>query len=157
MEKGLVSQLNILETQLRHKSDIIFKISKNINVQIPGTDSLTANLAEVRNRFALNKLDADNLSEESITRFNEPYHQLLVMQDELLIIAQADSLQAKNQEFRELNTELEGTSLRISNERRRLNQQIDNYNKYINGFFNIAIAQVFGFREWPNLPPVLGE
>lgn len=51
------------------------------------------------------------------------------------------------QNFRELQSQLEGTENRISVERRRYNETVKSYNTYVNRFPNKLFASMYGFEE----------
>lgn len=157
MEKGLKSRWSLIESEYQHKSDVIFSLSKNISDNLDADLPVFDSLRQVRNTVAMVKIDTDNFTAKNLDQFRAAYQQLLGLQARLVNIARGYPAIFDNQEYRELITELEGTELRIANERRRFNEQVALYNKYVNGFFNLAISQVFGFKEWPEMQPILGE
>ena len=156
-ERELVAQWMLIESEYRHKSDIIYELSEfvssSVNQEIPVVDRVRL----ARNAAATVKVSTDEISEESLEQFRVAFRQLIDLQLEIFQLSQDYPEINDSQEYRELVAELDGTEIRIANERRRLNEQVAIYNKYINGFFNLAIAQVFGFREWPVFTPILGE
>lgn len=157
MEKGLESRWSLLESEYQHKSDVIFSLSKNISTGLEDQYPVFDSLRQVRNAVAMVKIDTDNFTVESLDQFREAYQELLHLQGRLVALGREHPEISNNQEYRELIAELEGTELRIANERRRFNEQVVLYNKYVNGFFNLAISQVFGFKDWPEFTPILGE
>ena len=54
-----------------------------------------------------------------------------------------------NQNFQELQAQLEGTENRISVERRNFNQATQDYNTFIRKFPQNLIANMFGFEKKP--------
>ena len=156
-EKTLVSQWTLIEAEYRHKSDLIFDISKYIEGASEDEIALVEQVRDARNLAATIKIDPTEISEAQLEQFREAYKELIDLQNELKQLGRNSSQISGSQEYREMLAELAGTEIRIANERRRLNEQIVLYNKYINGFFNIALAQVLGFHEWPVFTPILGE
>lgn len=157
MEKGLREQWGVIESQYALKSDIVQKLSKNVADNVEGDFTIYTELDQARNEAAMVTVDTDNFTAEALAPYLSAYSKIIAIQKELLEIADQSEEATDNQEFREIVTELEGNEIRISNERRRLNEQVELYNKYINNFFNLAIAQVFGFKDWPLIAPILGE
>ena len=51
-----------------------------------------------------------------------------------------------NQNFRDLQAQLEGTENRIAVARDRYNNAVSNYNKYVRGFINQIVAKKYGFE-----------
>lgn len=157
LEKGLKEQWNLIESLYGQKSDILLSLSKHISDNTDEENPIFDELIKIRNTAAKINVDTDKLSDEDISEFKEAYRELIATQAELLELARQFPDVYNNQEYRELKTEIEGNEIRIANERRRLNEHIELYNKYVNGFFNLAIAQLFGFHEWPFFAPILGE
>jgi LemA protein len=157
MERSLTSQLTLIESQYQLKSDVIFELSKNLNSNLEEELAIAENIRLTRNAAAKIDLDPANLTEEKLNQFRSAFKEIIALQNELIQISKDYPEISNSQVFRELLTELESTEIRIANERRRLNEQVNIYNKYINGFFNIALAQVLGFRDWPVFTPILGE
>lgn len=157
MEKDLVEKWLIIESQYQHKSDVIFGLSRSIEGNLDQDMPLFNQVTKVRNSAAQITVDIDNINDESLIAFREAYAELIALQVQLLDLSKQYPDPVDTQDFRELKAELEGTEIRIANERRRMNEQVANYNKYINGFFNLAIAQAFGFNDWPLFTPILGE
>ena len=52
-----------------------------------------------------------------------------------------------NQNFMELQAQLEGTENRISVERKRFNKVAQGYNTYIRQFPNVIFSGMFGFQQ----------
>lgn len=64
----------------------------------------------------------------------------------LLVVERYPDLKA-NQNFLELQTQLEGTENRIALERKRFNESAQNYNTRIKQFPALVFARMFGFTE----------
>jgi len=54
-----------------------------------------------------------------------------------------------NENFRDLQVQLEGTENRIAVERRKFNETAQDYNKYIKSFPELITAKIFGFDPKP--------
>lgn len=157
LEKDLIAQWSLIELEYQSKSDVIFNLSKLIKEADTVDHEVINDLLIARNVAAEVKVDLADLDADTFTEFREAYKDLLMIQEQLLQIANNIPDLSGTQKYRELKAELEGNEIRISNERRRFNEQVDLYNKYINGFFNIAIAQLFGFDDWFMFNLIPGE
>jgi LemA protein len=65
----------------------------------------------------------------------------------LLAVAERYPDLKANQNFLELQAQLEGTENRIATERRRFNEQVKIFNTYIRKFPNNMVANMFGFEK----------
>ena len=66
----------------------------------------------------------------------------------MVVVERYPELKA-NQNFLELQSQLEGTENRISVERRKFNESARNYNTYIKLFPKNMLANMFGFEKKP--------
>lgn len=64
----------------------------------------------------------------------------------MVVVEQYPDLKA-NQNFRDLQAQLEGTENRIAVERRRFNEVAQSYNSYIRKFPQVIYAGWFGFEN----------
>ena len=66
----------------------------------------------------------------------------------MVISEQYPNLKA-NENFRDLQAQLEGTENRISVERRKFNEEVKQYNAYVRSFPRNIIAGMFNFSPKP--------
>jgi LemA protein len=66
----------------------------------------------------------------------------------LVVVERYPELKA-NQNYRDLQTQLEGTENRISVERRRFNETVQEYNRTLRTFPTVVIAGMYGFQQRP--------
>lgn len=93
------------------------------------------------------KLDPDKLTPENIQKFENAQNSLSGALGRFLsVVEQYPELKA-NQNFRDLQAQLEGTENRISVERRNFNLAVQDYNTYIRKFPNNMTAGMFGFEK----------
>jgi LemA protein len=64
----------------------------------------------------------------------------------MVVVEQYPDLKA-NQNFLDLQAQLEGTENRIAVERRKFNETTQNYNTYIRRFPQLIVASIFGFDK----------
>ena len=90
-------------------------------------------------------VDPSVLSEESIERFQSSQGELSQAIGRLLMITENYPDLKANQNFRDLQAQLEGTENRISTERMKFNETARAYNTMVRTFPNNIIASMFGF------------
>ena len=93
------------------------------------------------------KIDASNLTAENIKQFQAAQGSLNSALSRLLAVAERYPDLKANQNFLELQAQLEGTENRIAVERRRFNEQVKLYNTYIRKFPTNLVASMFGFER----------
>ena len=102
---------------------------------------------EARAKATSMQISPENLTPENIQRFQEAQGQLSGALSRLMVtVEQYPELKA-NQNFLELQSQLEGTENRISVERRNFNQAVQEYNSYIRSFPRAIYAGWFGFEK----------
>ena len=92
-------------------------------------------------------VDPANLSEEAIAKFNEAQGELSTALGRLLLIQENYPDLKANQQFSELQAQLEGTENRIATERMKFNDAAKVYNTMIRKFPDNIIASIFGFEK----------
>ncbi|MCF0191023.1 MAG: LemA family protein [Marinilabiliaceae bacterium] len=108
-------------------------------------ETLTA-VIEARAKATSLTLDASNLTEENMAQFQAAQEGLSqALQRLMLVHEQYPDLKA-NEQFRDLQVQLEGTENRISTERNRFNEAARAYNTTIKKFPTNFIASWFNFE-----------
>ena len=92
-------------------------------------------------------IDPESLSSEDIAKYNEAQGELGNALGRLLLIQENYPDLKANQNFRDLQAQLEGTENRIATERMKFNQAVQNYNTAIRHFPSNIIASMFGFEK----------
>ena len=92
-------------------------------------------------------IDPSNLTEESMKRFQAAQGELSNALSRLMVVMERYPDLKANQNFMELQAQLEGTENRISVERKRFNEVAQGYNTYIRQFPNVILSGMFGFQQ----------
>jgi LemA protein len=109
-------------------------------------DVLTA-VTEARAKATSVNVDASKLSPESIQQFQQAQGQLSSSLSKLLVVVEKYPDLKANQNFLELQAQLEGTENRITVERGRFNEVTQEYNSTIRTFPNNITSGMFGFSK----------
>ena len=109
-------------------------------------DVLTA-VTEARAKATSVNVDASKLSPESIQQFQQAQGQLSSSLSKLLVVVEKYPDIKANQNFLELQAQLEGTENRITVERGRFNEVTQEYNSTIRTFPNNITSGMFGFSK----------
>lgn len=93
------------------------------------------------------KVDPDKLSPESIQKFQAAQGELSSALGRLMMISENYPQLRATDNFRDLQNQLEGTENRISVERQKFNEVVQEYNAYIRRFPQVIFAGWFGFDK----------
>ena len=108
---------------------------------------LTA-VTEARSRVGSINVNADDPA--SIEQFQQAQGELQSAIGRLLVVAENYPQLKANQNFLQLQAQLEGTENRITVERQRYIQAVQDYNTYIRSFPQNLTAMMFGHDQKPN-------
>ena len=94
-------------------------------------------------------VDADNLTPEKLQEYQKAQGEIGAALGRLLAITENYPELKANENFKELQAQLEGTENRISVERRNFNEVARSYNTSIRTFPKSLLAGMFGFDKRP--------
>lgn len=107
-------------------------------------------VAEARSKAGQITISRDILNDpETFRKFEQSQAQLSSALSRLLAVAENYPQLKANQNFLELQSQLEGTENRIAVERRRFNEVAQAYNTKVRSFPTAMIARMFGFQQRP--------
>lgn len=98
---------------------------------------------------SVNITSADSLTPQKFQQFQQAQDALGSSLSRLLVSVERYPELKANQNFLELQAQLEGTENRISVERKNFNDAVQDYNSYIARFPNNLSAGMFGFQPKP--------
>ncbi|HSG68515.1 MAG TPA: LemA family protein, partial [Bacteroidales bacterium] len=104
-------------------------------------------VVEARARATSVTVDPTNLNAESIQQFQQAQEGLTSALSKLLVVVEKYPDLKANQNYMDLQRQLEGTENRISNARRKFNEATRDYNTYTRRFFPRMLASWFGFEQ----------
>jgi len=102
-----------------------------------------------RARATQTTIDVKNLTPQMLAGFQQAQGELSNMLSRLMVVVESYPNLKANENFRDLQTQLEGTENRIAVERREYNKAAQDYNTAIKVFPRNLIANHFGFAEKP--------
>jgi LemA protein len=92
-------------------------------------------------------VDASNLTPAKLKEYQEAQGQLSSALGKLMMIKESYPDLKANQNFMDLQAQLEGTENRITEERRKFNEVVQEYNKAVRSFPASIFAGMFGFQK----------
>ena len=95
------------------------------------------------------KIDPSNMTQDQLNQFQQNQGGLSQALGKLMMIQEAYPELKANENFKELQAQLEGTENRIAVERRNFNIKAKDYNTYLRKFPTNIIAGMFSFDKYP--------
>lgn len=149
MEENVNNQWANVETQYQRRSDLIPNLVNTVKGYAAHESETLASVVEARAKATQITVSADQLTPEALARYQQAQGEIGSALGRLMRITENYPELKANQNFQELQAQLEGTENRISVERRNFNQATQDYNTYIRKFPQNLIAGMFGFEKKP--------
>lgn len=138
-----------VENQYQRRADLIPNLVNTVKGYAAHEKETLDAVISARTRATQVTVDADNLTPEKLQEFQKAQGEVGSALGRLLAITEAYPELKANQNFLELQAQLEGTENRISVERRNFNDVAKNYNTSIRTFPRNLLAGMFGFEKRP--------
>ena len=146
-EEDVKSQWAQVENAYQRRSDLIPNLVSTVKGYAEFEKSTLVEVVQARASATSMKIDANNLSPENIAKFQQAQDGLSGALSRLLVSVEKYPDLKANQNFLELQSQLEGTENRIAVERGRFNDMVQAYNKYVRSFPNNIFAGMYGFGQ----------
>ncbi len=138
-----------VENQYQRRADLIPNLVNTVKGYAAHEKETLDAVISARTRATQVTVDADNLTPEKLQEYQKAQGEVGSALGRLLAITEAYPELKANQNFLELQAQLEGTENRISVERRNFNDVAKNYNTSIRTFPRNLLAGMFGFEKRP--------
>lgn len=136
-----------VENAYQRRLDLIPNLVKTVQGAADYERGTLESVIEARSKATSVQVDANNLTEEAIAKFQEAQDQLSSALSKMLVTVERYPELKANQNFLELQAQLEGTENRIAVERNKFNETVGDYNSYIRKFPNNIISGLFNFDK----------
>ena len=146
-----------VENQYQRRLDLIPNLVNTVKGYAAHESSTLEAVVEARSKATQMTVDAENLDAESLQKFQEAQGELSQALGRLLSITENYPDLKANENFRDLQAQLEGTENRISTERGRYSEMVASYNAMIRKFPGIITAKIFGFDAKPQFAAEAGS
>ncbi|MGB3064097.1 LemA family [Sphingobacterium thalpophilum] len=135
-----------VENAYQRRADLVPNLVNTVKGAAKHEESTLTAVVEARAKATSVTINADDLSEENIAKFQKVQDEFSGSLSRLLASVEAYPDLKANQNFLELQAQLEGTENRISTERRAYNEAVQQYNTTVRSFPNNLMAGMFGFK-----------
>ena len=145
-EEAVNSAWSQVENVYQRRSDLIPNLVATVKGYAEHESSTLEGVVEARSKATAVNVDPSNLSPEAIAKFQQAQGELSSALGRLMMIKEAYPDLKANENFKDLQAQLEGTENRIATERKRYNEEARNFNVTVRRFPNNIIANMFNFR-----------
>lgn len=149
MEENVNTQWSNVETQYQRRYDLIPNLVNTVKGFAEQEREVLVGVTEARAKASSMNINPENLTEENLEQFTQAQNQLNSALSRLLVTVERYPDLKSNQNFLELQAQLEGTENRITVARQRFNQAAQEYNTYIRKFPTNTLAGMYGFERKP--------
>jgi LemA protein len=136
-----------VENAYQRRLDLIPNLVKTVQGAADYEKGTLTEVIEARAKATSVQVDPSNLTEESIAKFQAAQDQLSSALSRLMVVVERYPELKANENFLELQAQLEGTENRIAVERGKFNETVNDYNSYIRRFPNNIVAGMFNFDK----------
>ncbi|MDF9830816.1 LemA family protein [Parabacteroides sp. PF5-6] len=134
-----------VENQYQRRLDLIPNLVNTVKGYATHEQSTLQGVIEARSKASQTNINPENLTPEALQQFQSTQSELSSALSRLMVVVERYPDLKANQNFLELQAQLEGTENRIAVERQRFNETAQGYNTYIRRFPNNIFSGMFGF------------
>jgi LemA protein len=138
-----------VENVYQRRADLIPNLVATVKGYATHEEETFTKVTEARSKATAVTIDAANMTDADLKRFQAAQGEISSALSRLLAVAENYPDLKANQNFLELQAQLEGTENRIAVERRKFNETAQTYNSAIKQFPMVMFASMFGFKERP--------
>ena len=138
-----------VENQYQRRADLIPNLVNTVKGYASHEKETLDAVVSARARATQVTVNADELTPEKLQEYQKAQGEVGAALGRLLAVTEAYPDLKANQNFMELQAQLEGTENRITVERRNFNEVAKSYNTSIRTFPRNLLAGMFGFEKRP--------
>ena len=148
-EEGVNAAWSNVETQYQRRSDLIPNLVNTVKGYAAHESQTLASVTEARAKATSINLSAGELTPERLAQFQQSQADVRSALGRLIAVAESYPDLKANQNFIELQSQLEGTENRIAVSRKDFNDAARKYNVAVRRFPSNLVAALFGFDQKP--------
>ena len=136
-----------VENVYQRRADLIPNLVSTVKGYAAHESETLESVVAARSKATQVTVDPSDLTPEALARYNAAQGELSSALGKLLMIQESYPDLKANQNFLELQAQLEGTENRIATERMKFNDAVKSFNTGIRRFPDNIIASMFGFEK----------
>lgn len=157
LEQGVIQQWAQVENQYQRRADLIPNLVNTVKGYADFEKEVLTQVTEARARVSQFNVTPEVLNDpQAFAKFQSLQGELSGALSRLLVTVENYPQLKANENFLQLQAQLEGTENRISVERKKFNETVQQYNTTIKKFPASALAGMLGFKEKQYFTAVVG-
>ena len=149
MDESVSTAWSNVENQYQRRADLIPNLVNTVKGYAAHEKETFEAVVSARSKATQMTIDADELTPEKLQAYQKAQGEIGAALGRLLAITENYPELKANENFKELQAQLEGTENRISVERNKFNEVARSYNTSIRTFPKTIIAGMCGFDKRP--------
>ncbi|WP_207535414.1 LemA family protein [Desertivirga arenae] len=147
LDEQVQAQWGQVQNVYQRRSDLIPNLVNSVKGAAKQEQETLTRVIEARAKATSVQVDPDKLTPENIQKFQQAQGELSTALGRLLVVTENYPDLKTNQNFLELQAQIEGSENRITVERQKFNEVTQQYNSKIRTFPNNIFAGMFGFEK----------
>lgn len=157
-EQNVIKQWAQVENQYQRRADLIPNLVNTVKGYANFEKQVLTDVVEARSKVGQFNVTPEVLNDpQAFQKFQSAQGELSSALSRLLAVVENYPELKANENFLQLQAQLEGTENRIAVERKRFNEYVQEYNTSIKKFPATILASIFGFREKQYFSAVQGS
>lgn len=149
VDEGVKSQWGNVENQYQRRSDLVPNLVATVKGYAQHEQATLENVINARAKATQVTIDPTNLNEQTMAQFQQAQGELGSAIGRLLVSVEAYPDLKANENFKDLQAQLESTENRIATARTYFNDAAQLYNNQVRSFPNNMVASMLGFAQKP--------
>jgi LemA protein len=149
LDESVKTSWGTVQSQYQRRTDLIPNLVATVKGAANFEKETLTQVIEARAKATSIQVRADDLTPEKVQQFQAAQGQLSAALGRLLAVSESYPTLQANQNFKDLQAQIEGTENRIAVARKDFNDQARVYNSAIRTFPNNIVAGFGGFQQRP--------
>ena len=146
-DEGVSAAWSQVENVYQRRADLIPNLVATVKGYAEHESSTLENVIAARAKATQVTVDPSELDPEDIAEFQKAQGELSSALGRLMMLQESYPELKANENFRDLQAQLEGTENRITTERMKYNESARSYNTLVRSFPNNILASIFDFEK----------
>ena len=147
LDEGVQNKWADVETQYQRRADLIPNLVNTVKGYAAHESQTLENVVKARSEASSVKVDPQNITPEKLAEYQKAQSGVSSALGRLMVIVEKYPDLKANQNFLELQSQLEGTENRINTARRDFNEAAKGFNTEIRRFPKNTLEGMFGFEK----------
>ena len=146
-DETVITAWSNVENVYQRRADLIPNLVNTVKGYATHERETLTEVIDARAKATSVSIDAGSLNAGAMQQFQQAQEGLSSALSKLMVVVERYPDLKANQNFLELQAQLEGTENRIAVERRKFNESVKVYNTYIRSFPKNMVAGIYGFER----------